>query len=222
VRKAVVLALIAACGRIRFDPAHASADDGAPGDSAPDACGSSGTWLPGDVVTYSQSAWRMDSTASATLANGFAAVYPSDMIVGSTFTVELTSAAAIAAYLPAAGPAAPLTADLVDPTSTPSGTLGGDTLALKLDVDFADADLLAGNLSIRFGDLTLCSFTAVPSVNELTVRQFLAQANQVLGGNASVLAYADVDALAAQLAGAFSGGMPCAFAAQHMIAGVCP
>ena len=53
--------------------------------------------------------------------------------------MKLTSPAAIQNYLPAGGPAGVLNACLSNPSSSHSGSLGGEVLALELNVDFSAA-----------------------------------------------------------------------------------
>ena len=67
-------------------------------------------------------------------------------------------------------------------SSSASGTFGGEVLALRLNIDLSDAGYTLGNLGIPFGDLQLHSFTAQPLLNGLSVRQFLADVNTLLGG----------------------------------------
>ena len=55
-------------------------------------------------------------------------------------------------------------------------------VALKLNIDFSDGGLIAGNCRLRFGDLTLCNFDSLPAINHLKVRDFLAVVNSLLGG----------------------------------------
>jgi hypothetical protein len=47
---------------------------------------------------------------------------------------------------------APLSADLIDPSSTSSGLFGGEVLALQFNVDFSDAGLISGSAGLAFGD----------------------------------------------------------------------
>jgi hypothetical protein len=58
--------------------------------------------------------------------------------------MTLGAASKILSYFPAAGPAAALNQNYVDPTTTSSGAFGADVLALKLDIDFSNAGFLVG------------------------------------------------------------------------------
>ncbi len=62
-------------------------------------------------------------------------------ILGSVgnYAMLFTSSGSLFTYLPSAGFAGPLTASLVDPTSSGSGVFGGEVVALRLNVDFSDA-----------------------------------------------------------------------------------
>ena len=94
----------------------------------------------------------------------------------------LTSSSALSTYLPSSGLPAPLSATLVDPTSSGSGVFGGEVVALRLNVDFSDAGYMPGLLAVALGDLVIHDYAALPEINGLTVRQFLDQANVTLGG----------------------------------------
>ena len=182
------------------------------------------TWSTGDMLTYEQIEWGNNaSTAFSSLTVNFGTVYANNfgiVNVGSNgFSMAFDSSAAIDAYLPTDGAPGPLTATLFDPTTSSSGLFGGDVLALQLDVDFADAGLLKGSTGLKLGDLTLANLTSPDSVfNGLTVRQFLADANTCLGGGVCIDNLANVDAITANITGAFFGGMPSVFAQQSLVA----
>lgn len=90
------------------------------------------------------------------------------------------------AYLPAGGAPGPLTSDLLNPTSTASGIFGGHVLALRINIDFSDVGLTLGNLGVPCGDLQLRNFPVPSNLNDLTVRQMLGHANNLLGGGTSL------------------------------------
>jgi hypothetical protein len=122
------------------------------------------------------------------LKNDFYVVYPPEPtgfvevgIPGTTgFSMKFTSPDAVMNYLPAGGKPKALTADLTDPTSSPSGVFGGQVLALQLNVDFSTVGILPGG----FGSLTL-SGTGTP-FDEMMVSEILAAANLALGGGSLV------------------------------------
>lgn len=122
-----------------LDPSKIYADDPLPhrdGFASAPAPSSAGR-LARRRCGYGQVDWGGDpatNPAAANLLANFAGVYPFAAVeIGISglggFSVIFTSAAAIVDYLPQGGAPGPLTADLVDPTSTPSGALGGSALA---------------------------------------------------------------------------------------------
>ena len=186
--------------------------------------GSSCGWKAGDLTTYDQLGW--DANPGSILTSNFSSIYGGgSLIIGGAFQLAFTNASGVLGYLPASGTPRPLTASLQDPTDTESGLFGGDVLVLQLDVDFSDAGKLPTNTGYKFGDLTLCSMT--PSgLNNLTVRQYAAIVNALLGGGASTgFSGADIttlDPITANIAGAFEAGSPSSFAQAHLVNGTCP
>ncbi|MBI2529429.1 MAG: DUF11 domain-containing protein [Candidatus Rokubacteria bacterium] len=129
-------------------------------------------------TTYTQSGWGAKpsgSSAGKRLADHFALVYPSGVVIGGTKTITLTSAAAVDAFLPQAGTPAKLTQDYVNPTS-PISSLAGQVLALRLNVDFS----AAGLTTMGFATLTVVE----GELAGMTVNDVLALGNSVLGGGA--------------------------------------
>ncbi len=98
---------------------------------------------------------------------------------------------------------------VLNPITTASGGFGGD---------FSDAGFLSGASGIRFGDLVLQNFSTQPAFNGLTVRQFLGDANTLLGGGSSIVTIAGLDTTVGELNGSFFNGTPGAFAQQHLVA----
>ncbi len=149
----------------------------------------------GDYCTYTQGGWGavpQGNNPGTILHNGFDLVYGSSGVFlglsGHSMSFKDTTspaveggADAITAYLPAGGKPKPLgTGDLINPATTASGVFGGQVLALQLNVDFADARIIIGNISVPvFGDLVINGTGT--SFDGLTVRQLLAAANQALG-----------------------------------------
>jgi len=135
----------------------------------------------GDFITYPQLSWGQISTASSgagLLADNYATVYAG---TGGVFFVgrggiigqrmQFTSAGSLLNYLPAGGTDGRLLGNYVNPTTTNAGGFGGEVAALKLNIDFADADLL-GDFEVAFGDLVLHSLTGANQTqfNGQTVR----------------------------------------------------
>jgi hypothetical protein len=186
----------------------------------------------GQFVTYSQRDWAVGGAGAAILTADYNSVYQGtggDLIVGVTGTpgqyfLELDSSGAVLDLVPTVGLASPLTANEIDPTTTPSDVFGGDVVGLKLDVDFSDAGLL-GTSSTPFGNLVLVNFGPAGSqnsvnpldqLNGLSVSQFLALANTCLGGGSCPLGVSNTDQIALDLTVAFAEVNPTTFAEDHL------
>ncbi len=187
-------------------------------------------WHEDDMITFNQAdteGWG-DLKASATsgfLAGHYTTIYgPYDVFqVGSPsgFTITFGSADGVIRYLPQSGNPGPLDANLGDPTSSASGSFGGEVVALKLNIDYSDAKALPAASAIPFGDLVLCG-AGPASLNGMSVRDFLSLANSVLGGGPAVVDVADLSAIASELNGSFPDGTVSTFAHDHLAAGACP
>ncbi len=188
---------------------------GAPG------CG----WSDGDVVTYNQSDWGDPTNDAGKLMNDdFDSVYASAggvFEIGEPLFIVFTGEVDLAEYLPASGAPGVLDSDLVNPSSSSSGLYGGEVAALKLNIDFTDAKLVAGTSGLAFGDLTLCGL-AQTAINGMSVRSFAAVANAVLGGDpTAVIGVADAETLASSINDAFDAGSVDTFGQAHIVAGSC-
>jgi len=190
---------------------------GAPG------CG----WEPGDMMTFNQGQWGDETSGGgALLVTSFNAVYGGLLEVGligaAGFSMAFTFNTTVLAYLPATGPVGSLTGDLLNPTSSSSGLFSGEVVALQLNVDFSDADLLSGSAPSHIGDLRICNFIPLPVLNGQTIRQFLATANTLLGGGSATINISQATTVASFINAAFAGGNPSVFAQDNLIAGTCP
>jgi hypothetical protein len=177
-----------------------------------------------EETTYSQGEWGTPSLAATELLEDFDTVYASTggIVTGGLvggITMIFTDGPSVMAYLPQIGPPGPLNGNTLNPISTPAGVFGGDVTALQLNVDFSDARAL-GTLATPFGDLALCNVGAL-RLNGTTVRQFLGIVNTLLGGGSSPFSIADLEPVTAQLNGSFDGGVPTAFARDHLVNGAC-
>jgi hypothetical protein len=184
-----------------------------------------GGWAEGAMLTYNQNAWgEPSSTAGSLLGFNFDSIYGSGLEVGISgtggFSIVFSSPGSVFSYLPAIGPIGTLTADLVDPTSTSSGSFGGIVVALTLNIDFSDANIIAG--SSNLGDLRICGFSLLPAVNDQTVRQFSTTANTILGGGAGAFGAEEAAAVANLINNAFTDGNPSSFAQDHLVIGTSP
>lgn len=190
---------------------------GAPG------CG----WKDGDVVTYPQDQLGSPTTAAGVVLDGsFTSLFPAGIEVGipgtAGYSMVFSDQFAVFGYLPQVDVEGVLTQDLVDPTTSSSGSFGGDVLALALDVALADHGLLGATSAVPFGDLELCALTDTPALNGTSVRDFLADANTVLGGGTFTYPVDLIAPLTSAVAGAFIAGSVSTFAQQHVFSGSCP
>jgi hypothetical protein len=187
-------------------------------------------WQDGDVVTYNQDTWGDPNPASSPamlLTNHLASIYAAtfgELIVGSTYVMSFGSPSAIENYLPQLNTPGILGVSLSDPTTSLSGEFGGEVVSLKLNIDFSDAGLLVGNVSVPFGNLTLCGFSSPYSaLNGMTVRQFFDVANNALGGGTSSFTAQELDDIVYFINDAFNSGPQLLAEAQnHLFNGSCP
>jgi hypothetical protein len=208
-----------ACDTQVIDGGGNGCTPGAPG------CG----WEDGDATTYTQSGWGAPTSPAGTLlSNRYNFVYASTFgtieigVPGTAgFSIVFTTSSAVLTYLPQVGAIGALTNDLLNPTSSSSGAFGGEVLALKLNVDFADSGDLASAASVRFGDLRLCG-TTTTALNGLTIRQILGIANTLLGGGSGAVSIVAMDPILQALNASFGGGMVSSFAQEHVLNGACP
>lgn len=182
-------------------------------------------WQDGQMLTYDQASW----SSATTLSSNYDALYASTFgtfVVGVSgtpgmFSLTFTGGTNVAAFLPQIGTPAALNSNLINPTSSAAGVFGAEVVGLKLNVDFSDAGLIGGTAALKFGDLTLCNFTAQPGLNGLTVRGFLGTVNSVLGGGPAAYAIADLESIAQGLNTSFLSGAASAFAQAHVVNGAC-
>jgi hypothetical protein len=180
----------------------------------------------GDLTTFTQADWGgdpgTDAGATALVASYETVYMPTFGIVtvGSTagFTMRFTDASSVLAYEPSVGPFNPLNGPTLDPITTASGGFGGEVLGLEFNVDFNDANVLPHTLNVRFGDLVMANFAAGSPFNALTVRQFLGDVNDLLGGLTSAFTIADLGSTVGDLNASFTEGNPSAFTQAHLIA----
>jgi hypothetical protein len=182
-------------------------------------------WSDGNMTTYVQSEWgghTPSTTAKSLLEADFNTVYAATfgvLRVGGGFTMSFDGPPAVEAYLPQTASPGALDATLDDPTTSASGAFGGEVVTLKLNVDFSDAGFITGTAGLKFGDLTICN-SGVTALNGASVRQFLAAANQLLGGGTSTYGtISDLQPIAFNLNGAFLDGSPSTFAQTSLVNG---
>jgi hypothetical protein len=137
------------------------------------------------------------------------------------FGMTFTSSGAVQNYLPADGKAGVLDACLINPSSSHSGNLGGEVLALELNVDFSAAGITEGSGG-PLGSLNLCG--SGTSLDGMSISQILAAANKALGngGMPAGLDPDDLRNLLHQLNDSFDDCHPHGFAQKHLTGAACP
>lgn len=186
-------------------------------------------WEQDEMIAYNQVWWGEPNLQGGQLMNAY-----HDYVYGSTsgvlvvgilgsagYSLAFQSAAGIQASLPTVGAPGPLTADVVDPTTTASGSFGGDVVALKLNIDYSDAGYLVGTSGFLYGDLLLCD-TALTSLDGSNLRTFLDVANTALGAGAAAYTVGELSPVLQQINAAFNEGSPSLFAQDHLFTGACP
>jgi hypothetical protein len=176
------------------------------------AAANADTFSNGQFLTYTQGAWGAGGDAASILAADYNSVYASTngvLIVGvenitDQFSITFSNMGAVLAYLPSTGTAGPLNASLVNPAISSSGILGGEVVALTLNVDFSNDGFILGTSGIPFGDLLLANFSgSLSGLNGLTVSQFLAIANTCLGDGSCPYGAANVAIISDSLNSSF-------------------
>jgi hypothetical protein len=98
--------------------------------------------------------------------------------------------------------------------------------ALKLNVDFGDADLIGSMAPTPFGDLRVCGISNPnqAAANGQLVRSVLASSNIALGGGSlgGFISYVELSGLLNLLNNAFEQGTVSPFAQTHLVDGACP
>jgi hypothetical protein len=130
--------------------------------------------------TYTMGGWGAAPSGNnpgTLLRDNFARLYRNGVVIGGSKKLTFTSALAIQNYLPAGETPGVLKTSRVNPLTTEAGVFAGQTLALKLNVDFSAAGLIPRNL----GALRVAAGNPLAGY---TVAQVLSVANSVLGGGA--------------------------------------
>jgi hypothetical protein len=179
--------------------------------TATDNCGNADTCCQhiyeelceGEMCTYTQGGWGsgcpgpqqsnpMSTQPGCIRDHYFGDVFPSGVIIGDPgggYTASWDSAAAVEAFLPAGSTPGVLTSDLDNPTTTPAGVLAGQILALRLNREYSCAGIFTILGLIEPGPC-YGSFIIPSKCGKfagMTVDEFLAIADQAVGGDPSVL-----------------------------------
>jgi len=119
----------------------------------------------------------------------------------NNYYIRLTSAQAVTNLLPAGGKASVLNANATNPSSL-KNVLVGQLVALKLSVSFDAADASFGQSSVALGNMIIGSGT----FQGYTVAQFLAVAEEVLGGCSKAFTPQQLNETATQINQNFDDG----------------
>lgn len=161
----------------------------------------------GQMRTQTQGGWGAEPSGNnpgTYLHANFRAAFGESLTVGcypNNYYVKLTSAQAVTNLLPTGGKAAALTSTSVDPASI-KNVLVGQLVALKLSVTFDAKDASFGQSSVALGNMIIGSGT----FKGKTVADFLAIAEQVLGGCNAQYTPAQVNETAASINENFTDG----------------
>jgi hypothetical protein len=178
-------------------------------------------WAEDDLETATQSQWGDEtSNAASILAASFSSVFGRLLQIGGERVAVFSSASAIITYLPALGTSGPLSEDVLNPVVTNSGEMGGEVLALRLNIDFSRASILGS--TTRLGELRFCDVTSLPLLNGQTVDLFSTTVNQLLGGETAPIGSSTATAVLRLVNAAFAEGTPSSFAQLVLFDGDCP
>ncbi|MBN8545883.1 MAG: choice-of-anchor A family protein [Ignavibacteria bacterium] len=154
-------------------------------------------------MTYTQGGWGSpsNSTPGGIRDAYFNAVFPSGAVMGGNFTASFTSASAVKDFLPQGGTSAAFNANYSNPTSTSAGVLGGQVMALLLNVKYDEAGYLGTN-PLKLKDLVITTGTFAGK----TVSEFLAIANTKIGGGSSPYTFSQINDAATSINENFDNG----------------
>jgi hypothetical protein len=182
------------------------------------------SWQQGDYYTRSQFVWNGITSWYANYNTVYAAqsgIVEVGIPGTSGYSLRFSAGDRVNDFFIQSGTPAALNADNFDGTSSSSGQLGGEVLALMLNIDFSDAGFLSGNSSVPFGDLILqdlsqFNYGPLPELDGLTVKEVSAIANFMLGGGSSTFEFSTMTYLVASLNASFIDGTPSLFAQDHL------
>ncbi len=163
-------------------------------------------------VTYTQEVWNENSesdkcgNSNKLLTNNFSTVFPNGLTVGCNagYKIIITTREHIKSFLPAEGNENSLDKSCTNPKNTRAGKLAGELIALTLNVAYDDAIPSFSAPENHIGDMTI-QLVSSPFYG-LTVRQFLAVANNVLGGCSSTYTASQVCNMAKKINENFKKG----------------
>ena len=154
-------------------------------------------------TTFTQGGWGSPSNSTPGRIRDlyFNEVFPNGLVVGGAYKLTLTSAKDVKDFLPAGGTSAAFNKDYTNPDKTSAGVLAGQIVALTLNVAYDAAGKIGSN-STNLGDLIIQSGT----FEGKTVNQFLAIANQAIGGASTGYTYSQINNAATAINENFDDG----------------
>ncbi|MCU7495074.1 MAG: choice-of-anchor A family protein [Ignavibacteria bacterium] len=133
-------------------------------------------------LTFTQGGWGTvahGNNPGKTRDKYFSSVFPGGLTVGGTYSMKFNNSSDIKNYLQGGGTPSPLSHSYTNPTSSESGNLGVQLVALTLNVYFDAAGKIGSN-TLALKDLVIVSGKFAGK----TVAEFLSLANGALGGEA--------------------------------------
>lgn len=146
------------------------------------------TYYPNDfLLSCSQIGWNQCDWGQSScgfnptdlIVNSFSTIFPNGVTIGGENTITFTSINEILKFLPSNGSVRVLYSSKTNPGSYYGNEFAGNILALDLNIELSDAGVTAEG----YGDRVLQSGKLAGT----TVRDVLDMANDVLGGDLSVL-----------------------------------
>lgn len=134
----------------------------------------------GQLRTQTQGGWGSQGAGDnpgAYRDAHFDAAFPEGIILGCDYTLTLTSAEAVRAFLPSGGPASALTENLVNPAGY-GNVLAGQLIAATLSAGFDAYDAYFAASDVALGDMLISS----GDFEGYTVSEVLEAANAYFGG----------------------------------------
>ena len=159
--------------------------------------------------TESQTTWGATASGSdpaAYMTSNFAAAFPAPnyLTIGcGSRTLKLTSAAAVTAFLPSAGPTTRLPYGVTqNPGTTYGNTLAGQLVALKLSVRFDELSATFSSSNVLLKNMMIASGTFAG----WTVQQLIAAADSKIGGCGGVYSRSTLNTAITAVNDGYPGG----------------
>lgn len=154
-------------------------------------------------TTYTQGGWGSPSNSTPGQVRDlhFDTVFPGGLTIGTNFTLTLTDAAAVKAFLPSGSTASALDANYTDPGNSYKNILAAQVVAMTLNVEY-DA---AGKIGTNGTDLGNLVFASGDFIG-MSVYDFLVIANKALGGENTGYTFSQINDAATAVNENFDNG----------------